>query len=341
MIVSRFCGLLHQSGFTYLRGECAEITYWYRIYEDSVFYFHICDFTNGVFISEEDLMESTHAVRNSFYAKGFRDIQKMSVVFTYDITAAKHIFAYDMSHWFVDLNDKRLIVYETQPEDFVGCRRNVELFLENEMTLKENSKKMAVRAFSVMNTIIVILNVIIFLITEAKGDTLDAEYMYECGAAFGPAIREEHEFYRLFTSMFLHFGLSHLSGNMVVLLLLGDNLERALGKIKYVVLYLLSGLCAGVCSVIYNLASDTNAVCAGASGAIFGVIGALIYIVLANKGRLEDLTGARLLILVAYTLYTGFTSSGIDNVAHVGGLIVGFLLAIILYRKNGMKERAA
>lgn len=338
MIVSRFCSLLHQGGFTYLKGECAEITYWYRTYEDSVFYFHVCDFTNGVFISESDLMESLQRVRNEFYAKGYSNIEKLSVVFAYDITAAKHLFAYDMAHWFVELETKQLIIYETQPDDFMGCKQNVERFLENEKTLKTTVKKAGIRSFSVINTIIVILNVLIFIITEVRGDTLDAYYMYECGGLFAPAIKEEQEFYRLFTSMFLHFGMSHLSGNMIVLLLLGDNLERALGKIKYVLLYILSGLCAGGCSLMYNLANDSNAVCAGASGAIFGVIGALVYVVLANKGKLEDLTGSRLLILVAYTLYTGFTSSGIDNAAHIGGLIVGFLLGIVLYRKNRKKE---
>ena len=341
MIVSRFCSLLHQGGFTYLKGECAEITYWYRTYEDSVFYFHVCDFTNGVFISASDLMESLQRVRNEFYAKGYGNIEKLSVVFAYDITAAKHLFAYDMAHWFVELDTKQLIIYESQPDDFMGYKQTVERFLENEKTLKTTVKKVGIRSFSVFNTIIVVLNVLIFIITEARGDTLDAYYMYECGALFGPAIREEQEFYRLFTSMFLHFGLSHLSGNMVVLLLLGDNLERALGKIKYVLLYILSGLCAGGCSYIYNITVDSNAVCAGASGAIFGVIGALLYIVLANKGKLEDLTGTRLLILVAYTLYTGFTSSGIDNAAHIGGLIVGFLLGVVLYRKNQKKEITA
>lgn len=334
MIVSRFCSLLRQGGFTCLRGECAEITYWYRIYDDSVFYFHVCDFTNGVFISENDLMNSLQRVRNEFYARGYRNIEKLSVVFAYDITAAKHVFAYDMAHWFVELADKRLLIYEAQPDDFIGWRQNLELFLENEKILKNNKKKESIRNLSAVNTVIVLLNVIVFLVTEIRGDTLDAYYMYECGAMFGPAIKDEHEFYRLFTSMFLHFGLSHLSGNMIVLLLLGDNLERALGKIRYVLIYILSGLCAGGCSYIYNIAKGSNAVCAGASGAVFGVIGALLYIVLANKGKLEDLTGTRLLILVGYTLYTGFTSSGIDNAAHIGGLLAGFLMGVVLYRKK-------
>ena len=164
MIVSRFCSLLHQGGFTYLKGECAEITYWYRVYEDSVFYFHVCDFTNGVFISENDLMESLQKVRNEFYAKGYRNIEKLSVAFAYDITAAKHLFAYDMAHWFVDLADKRLIIYEAQPDDFMGLRQTIELFLENEKMVKSTVKKASIRSISTINTIIVVLNVILFIL---------------------------------------------------------------------------------------------------------------------------------------------------------------------------------
>lgn len=338
MLVSDFCRMLAKGGFEYIKGECAEITYWFRIYGNSVYCFQVCDFSNGVSISENDLLTSQQRIRNGFYVKGYGNIESMAVVFAYDIVAAKYLFAYDMAHWFVDLNERKLIIYETQPEDFIGWRRNIELFLEQQEAVKTVPGKFFLRNLLTVNAVIVIVNIIVFLITEFKGNTLDAYYMYKCGAIFGPAIKENHEFYRIFTAMFLHFGSGHLSSNMIVLFLLGDNLERALGKIKYVILYILSGLLAGSCSVIYNIWQDNNTVCAGASGAIFGVIGALLYVVLANNGRLEDLTGLRLIILIAYVLYTGFTSPGIDNAAHIGGLIAGFLLGIILYRKNGIKK---
>ena len=76
-----------------------------------------------------------------------------------------------------------------------------------------------------------------------------------------------------------------------------------------------------------------NVVSAGASGAIFAVIGAMIYILLINKGRMENFTARRLIFMAALSLYLGVTSVGIDNMAHFGGLIFGFLLGILLYRK--------
>ena len=73
---------------------------------------------------------------------------------------------------------------------------------------------------------------------------------------------------------------------------------------------------------------------AGASGAIFGLMGALLYVVIANRGRLGRLSGRGMLVMVALSLYFGLTSSGVDNLAHIGGLVSGFLLAVVLYRRR-------
>lgn len=86
--------------------------------------------------------------------------------------------------------------------------------------------------------------------------------------------------------------------------------------------------------MFYMVYRQDYAVSGGASGAIFGVIGALIYIVARNRGRLEDLTSRRLVFMAILSLYYGFTSVGVDNAAHVGGIIGGFLLAVVLYRKK-------
>ena len=131
--------------------------------------------------------------------------------------------------------------------------------------------------------------------------------------------------------MFLHFGISHLANNMLVLFFLGDNVERAVGHWKYLVIYLLSGLAGSGLSFAHAMLSGDYAVSAGASGAIFGVIGALFYIVARNRGRLEDMTTRRLGFLIFISLYHGITGSGVDNYAHVGGLIGGILSALVLY----------
>ncbi len=160
--------------------------------------------------------------------------------------------------------------------------------------------------------------------------------MIEKGAMYVPLILERRQFYRLLTSIFMHFGIKHLSNNMLILFILGDNLERAIGHVKYLFFYLLCGVGANICSLILEMnVAGYPVVSAGASGAIFGVVGGLIYVVGVNRGRLEDLSSVQLLILAAITLYLGFTSTGVDNAAHVGGLVIGIFLGLLFYRSPG------
>ena len=179
--------------------------------------------------------------------------------------------------------------------------------------------------------LMIILNVLVFLVSESAGSSQDVMHMLDLGAAYTPLITENGEVYRLFTSMFLHFGISHLMNNMLVLFVLGSRLERAVGKLRFLAVYLFGGTAANIISMFLELKTGEYSVSAGASGAVFAVMGAMIYIVLRNRGRLEDLTVRQILIMAAFSLYFGFTSTGVDNTAHVGGLLAGLVLAALLY----------
>lgn len=190
-----------------------------------------------------------------------------------------------------------------------------------------------------VNGTIIAVNIIYFLFLETTGSTLNTGFMVQRGAMYAPLILSYGEYYRLLTSVFMHFGISHLLNNMLVLFVLGDNLERALGKIKYLIFYLLCGIGANIVSLAVNLGNGYYVVSAGASGAIFGVVGGLVYAVAVNRGRLEDLSTHQLMILVVVTFYHGFTSTGVDNAAHVGGLIIGIFLGMIFYKRPGKNKR--
>lgn len=183
-----------------------------------------------------------------------------------------------------------------------------------------------------INIILVLLNVIYFIYLEAIGNSQDTVFMIEHGAMYAPYVIEQGEYYRLVSSVFMHFGIDHIMNNMLILLILGDNLERALGSFKYLFFYILCGVGANMVSMLINIEEAHNIVSAGASGAIFGVIGGLLFAVIVNRGRLEDLNARQLVIMIVCSLYFGFTSSGVDNIAHLSGLIIGFVLALILYR---------
>ena len=121
---------------------------------------------------------------------------------------------------------------------------------------------------------------------------------------------------------------------MVILGALGWNLELETGKIRYLIIYLVSGIGGNLLSLYLGVSSAEYAVSAGASGAIFGLMGALLYVAARNRGRMGRISGKGVLFMIALSLYFGITSSGIDNVAHIGGLLCGFILAVILYRKK-------
>ncbi len=188
-----------------------------------------------------------------------------------------------------------------------------------------------VQKASLINSLIIAANVIVFIIMELIGSTNNTEFMLEWGASYWPLIRYEHQYYRLFTSAFLHFGFMHLAGNMVILAFIGDNLERALGKVKYLIFYVLCAVGSGAVSFFVSMALQENVVSAGASGAIFGVAGGILYVLLVNRGRLEDLTSFQIFMFILFALYNGMQSSGVDNVAHLSGVFFGFILAALFY----------
>ena len=181
---------------------------------------------------------------------------------------------------------------------------------------------------------LIVINIVVFFILTMFGDTEDAVFMLQHGAMYEPYIIEGHEYYRIFTCLFLHFGITHLLNNMVLLGALGWNLELEIGKVRFVIIYFASGIIGNIVSLFYNLTLEQPAVSAGASGAIFGLMGALLYVVIANRGRLGRLSGRGMLVMVILSLYFGLTSTGVDNLAHIGGLVSGFLLAVLLYRRK-------
>lgn len=180
-----------------------------------------------------------------------------------------------------------------------------------------------------VNLLIIAVNILVFAVMEFLGSTQDAGLMLEWGAAYTPLILEG-QWYRLFSSMFLHFGLGHLFNNMLLLLFMGDLLEKLVGKWRYLLIYLGSGLAGNLLSLFWELRTGDMYVSAGASGAIFGVVGGVLVLVLKNRGRVQDVTVRRLGFMVLLTIYYGFQTVGVNNAAHIGGLLGGILFTWIL-----------
>lgn len=178
---------------------------------------------------------------------------------------------------------------------------------------------------------LIIVNIIVFLVVDFTGGSENTAHMIRCGAAYTPLIIEDGEWYRLVTAIFLHFGINHLLNNMVVLGVLGERLEALMNRFSYVLLYFVAGIGGNLLSMALEMRSGEYAASAGASGAVFGMMGAILYILIRNRGTVLDLSMRRMLIMVGLSVYLGFADAGVDNAAHIGGLICGFAAAVILY----------
>ncbi len=190
--------------------------------------------------------------------------------------------------------------------------------------------------------LLAVVNIIIFLYMFATKTAGDADFMAKHGAVYIPYMLENGIWYPIFTAMFLHFDIGHLANNMVMLVAVGRYVEKEMDTIKFMIVYIISGLIGNVLSILGDIYSGKYVVSAGASGAVFGLVGALLAMAIKNRGRIEGLGVKQILLMIALSLFSGFTSAGVDNVAHVGGLVSGFILGLILFKrkKRQMKDLA-
>lgn len=335
-MINKIDAVLLREGYQKIPSSLPEFTIYFQEHGSSVIVILLIDFHPGFELTQEQCYHIKEQVRTLFFRRGFADIKLFSLYAASEIEAARTVSTEDFMSWIYDTTHNRILIYEKQAEDFYGLRKLLEQ-VQEETVMEEQSPVDRLLSHNVqapVNTAFVLLNIIVFLGLEIFGSTNDLSYMVQKGALFPPSLAANHEYYRLLTCMFMHFGIEHLAFNMLALFFLGEYVERALGKMRYFVLYLLSGLAGSSFSLLFAMLQGNNIVSAGASGAVFGVIGALLCIVIRNHGRLDQITSPKLMLLIGYSIFSGITSEGIDNAAHIGGLIAGLLLAVLLYKKK-------
>lgn len=141
--------------------------------------------------------------------------------------------------------------------------------------------------------------------------------------SYGGNIKElvkSGEYYRLLTCIFLHAGIIHIACNMYSLYVIGSQLESFFGKIRYLIIFLLSGICGSILSIAFN---NNDVISIGASGAIFGLLGAIVYFCYHYRVYLGNALKNQIIPIIILNLSIGFLTPGIDNFAHIGGLIGG------------------
>jgi len=222
------------------------------------------------------------------------------------------------------VKDKKILYFSEGSKAFIPIIN----YMINE---NNNKKKINFRKYKVTYTII-ILNILMYLIEIIKSRNLIDINIYtliEIGAKVNILINRG-EIYRLITSTFLHGGIMHILFNMSALNIIGKEVEYIYGSKKYILIYILSALSGSLFSYLFN----PNSVSVGASGAIFGLLGAMLVFGLKEKDKIGKQYVKNILETLAINVIIGITISNIDNYAHLGGLIMGAISALILFKSK-------
>lgn len=223
---------------------------------------------------------------------------------------------------FPDLT-KKLSFTEKGMELFMKITNDIEKHNQADAKRVENVFKMKKPIITYSLVIINILMYIIPILFGAYNALLDKYSIY------GPAVRAG-QYYRLITGTFIHANIFHLFFNCYALAILGSQLESFLGKPKYLIVYLFSALIGSLFSVTFA----GNYYSIGASGAIFGLMGSLVYFGYHYRVYLGNVVKSQIIPLILMNLGIGFLVPGIDNSAHIGGLLGGALITVALGVKN-------
>ncbi|MHB1651996.1 MAG: rhomboid family intramembrane serine protease [Desulfitobacteriaceae bacterium] len=194
-----------------------------------------------------------------------------------------------------------------------------------------NSEK-RIEAMPLVTYLFIGVNLLLFLLMTVAGGSISS-ISSTVLIAFGAKVNQliiSGEIWRLLTSNFLHIGFFHLAFNLYALWMIGPFAEGLFGHKAYVGLYLLSGIGGNLASFIFS-----PALSAGASASIFGLLGALLYYSWRHPHLWRSGLGMNLLVVVAVNLGFGFVQTGIDNYAHLGGLLTGFIFSAGFHRFYG------
>lgn len=175
--------------------------------------------------------------------------------------------------------------------------------------------------------LLILINILAYAWEVWTGALRTNESLYAHGALLPAAVIQDHEWWRIVSSAFLHGNIIHIGVNMLSLYWLGRFIELALGSARMLLVYIISMIAAGI-AVVYFAPPDALTV--GASGAIFGLFGALFAIGLRLRERGQELVRSNIGILVINLVY-GFAFPGIAWQAHIGGLIAGFIITFLIF----------
>ena len=226
-----------------------------------------------------------------------------------------------------DINKNLLEYFPSILEDEISSTDAMDFFIKVTNDINDSTEKRSKlyentfgKKFIFVTYILIAINVLIFIL-QSVGVITSSQF------GMNAELVRKGDYYRLFTAAFLHGGVLHLLCNMYSLYVVGTQLETVLGKVKLLVIYIISIIASSLLSGVIN---GNSVMSVGASGAIFGLLGALVYFGIHFRLYLGNAIIYQILPVVAINLFIGFSTPGIDNWAHIGGLVGGYLAGMIV-----------
>ena len=244
----------------------------------------------------------------------------------------------------IDLNEKKLFACKRQPHNLLKISDTLKRIITEDEAETVVSEQIAPKTPPLFTYFVLSLNAVLFVLmvlSEADGIPSITSFSIDTLMMFGAlnyvAVIEDGEWYRAMASVFLHSGIAHLAFNSLSLWIFGMRLERYMNRFAVVFIYLAAGLAGSVATL---LTSSSQAVSIGASGAIFGLMGATL-VLSKFIGTVGGLNFYSMLLFAAMGTGMGFLMENIGNAAHIGGLITGALISyLIMSFKKGKKNNA-
>ena len=264
--------------------------------------------------------------------ENFHEIVKQKTDKELEIIAKDYVF-YSEEEQLIALNE--LESRNRLTEELLISKKDIEYSKEMEEDAKKPTYKIELKDLYPQNNylctpLLIYSNIFVFILMVLFGTNVFTPSI-DSLIQWGGNIRYltiNGQFWRLFTSVFLHGGILHLVFNMYALLYVGSILENVIGRNKFIFAYLISGIAASVSSLMIH----ENVVSVGASGAIFGLFGVLLPLLGSKEFNFPNISVKNLLsnvsVFVLYNIMIGFTKSGIDNAAHIGGLFTGVIIGV-------------
>lgn len=336
---------LEKEGFFPLTSNVSDISALVKFESNLLNILQIIDYKKDLYLDKEQYEEVKKSLRGAFKDKGVSEIHILSLIFSEDMERGISLGEEDPFCWQVDTKTLELVIGEDKQPDFYGMKGLIQSFLdkwkEDPSQFEEENEKEAVKQTRMQSVIayfkrapyvslaLVIVNLILCFCC-----IVNPHFFYGQGGS-GYVFVKAGEWYRLITAIFLHDSVDHYFSNMLLLYFLGNILEKRVGRSRFLLMYLLTGVLGNVLSCFYEYFVGKYYITYGASGSVFGLIGMLFYLVIRRDEKIK-ISMPAMLIFVTYSIYSSFVGTQVNVVAHLGGLLSGMLLMFVfcLRRKS-------